>query len=60
MEKNETADKARYIPVLFPETLVERIDDYRFRNRLPSRAEAIRALIQAALRGKKSAKPREE
>lgn len=32
-----------------PQSLVDRIDDYRFRNRIASRAEAIRKLIEAAL-----------
>jgi metal-responsive CopG/Arc/MetJ family transcriptional regulator len=49
MEKKETAEKARYLPTLFPESLLKQIDDYRFENRLPSRAEAIRELIQAGL-----------
>jgi hypothetical protein len=32
-----------------PKPLLGRIDDYRFENRLPSRAEAIRQLIEAGL-----------
>ena len=34
-----------------PQSLVDRIDDYRFKNRIASRAEAIRKLIEAALDG---------
>jgi metal-responsive CopG/Arc/MetJ family transcriptional regulator len=49
MEKKQTAEKARYLPTLFPESLLKRIDDYRFENRLASRAEAIRQLIEAGL-----------
>ena len=33
-----------------PKPLLARIDDYRFGNRLPSRSEAIRRLIEAGLR----------
>jgi metal-responsive CopG/Arc/MetJ family transcriptional regulator len=51
MGKKETAVKARYVPVLLPESLLEQIDDYRFANRLPSRAEGIRALIMSGLSG---------
>ena len=32
-----------------PAELVQRIDDYRFKNRLPSRAEAIRRLVEKGL-----------
>ena len=32
-----------------PQALVDRIDDYRFKQRIPSRAEAIRTLIDRAL-----------
>ena len=36
--------------------LVERIEDYRYARRIPSRAEAIRQLIDAGL-AKESSKP---
>jgi metal-responsive CopG/Arc/MetJ family transcriptional regulator len=36
--------------------LLERIDDFRFARRLPSRAEAIRQLIEAGLRHAKEPK----
>ena len=32
-----------------PQALVDRIDEYRFKNRVPSRAEAIRRLIEKGL-----------
>lgn len=32
-----------------PKALIERIDDYRFTHRVPSRSEAIRRLIEAGL-----------
>jgi metal-responsive CopG/Arc/MetJ family transcriptional regulator len=32
-----------------PQALVARIDDYRFKHRISSRAEAIRRLIEASL-----------
>ena len=30
--------------------LVERLDDYRYENRIPSRSEAIRRLLEEALK----------
>lgn len=33
-----------------PPELIARIDDYRWRERVPSRAEAIRALLDEALK----------
>ena len=36
--------------VLMPETLLRRIEEYRYAKHIPSRAEAIRLLIDAALR----------
>jgi metal-responsive CopG/Arc/MetJ family transcriptional regulator len=32
-----------------PQALVERIDDYRFKNRIASRSEAIRRLVEIGL-----------
>lgn len=32
-----------------PQALVDRIDDYRFKERIPSRAEAIRRLVEKGL-----------
>jgi hypothetical protein len=40
-----------------PKHLLARIDDYRFENRLPSRSEAIRQLIETGLSAKKPPAP---
>ncbi len=42
-------DKDPRIITPMPQTLVDRIDDYRFRERLASRAEAIRRLVEKGL-----------
>ena len=42
-------DKDPRIITPMPQTLVDRIDDYRFKERIPSRAEAIRRLVQRGL-----------
>jgi metal-responsive CopG/Arc/MetJ family transcriptional regulator len=44
----EKPDK-QYVNVLFDEKLLSRVDDFRFKNRVASRTEAIRWLIKAAL-----------
>ena len=46
-------DDERRIIIPMPKELVDRIDEYRWQNRLPSRAEAIRQLIKEGLRAKK-------
>jgi metal-responsive CopG/Arc/MetJ family transcriptional regulator len=38
------------------ENLLEDIDDYRYKNRIPSRSEAIRQLIKKSLSKKKGNK----
>ena len=38
------------ILITFDDDLLKRIDDYRFENRINSRSEAIRCLINEALR----------
>lgn len=38
------------IAIPMPPELIARIDDYRWRERVPSRAEAIRALLDEALK----------
>lgn len=40
----------RYISLLLDSQILARIDDYRFENRFPSRTEAIRHLLETALR----------
>jgi metal-responsive CopG/Arc/MetJ family transcriptional regulator len=39
------------IPI--PPKLLQQIDDYRWQNRIPSRAEAIRLLVKEGLKTKK-------
>lgn len=41
-------DKPRILLTLDPD-LLERIDDYRYENRVPARSEAIRKLIKDSL-----------
>jgi metal-responsive CopG/Arc/MetJ family transcriptional regulator len=42
-------DKDPRIITPMPTALVEKIDDYRFKNRLASRSEAIRRLVEKGL-----------
>jgi len=42
-------DKDPRIITPMPQEMVSRIDDYRFANRIPSRAEAIRRLVEKGL-----------
>jgi metal-responsive CopG/Arc/MetJ family transcriptional regulator len=41
------------IIIALPPALIKQIDDYRWQNRIPSRAEAIRLLVKEGLRLKK-------
>lgn len=50
------SNKPKMLFVLEQE-LIDRIDDYRFDNRINSRAEAIRRLIEAGLKAE-SSKPK--
>jgi metal-responsive CopG/Arc/MetJ family transcriptional regulator len=50
-----STDKPRILLTL-SEELLEEIDDYRYKNRIPARTEAIRQLIKKALPKKKSKK----
>ena len=43
-----TTDKPKVLLIL-DEDLLERIDDYRYENRIPARNEAIRRLISQSL-----------
>ncbi len=45
----EQKPKNRYVNVLLDEKLLSRVDDFRFKQRIASRTEAIRWLIKAAL-----------
>ncbi|MFH1102450.1 MAG: hypothetical protein V1714_01615 [Pseudomonadota bacterium] len=40
---------AKKILILFEDSIIERIDDFRYESRIPSRNEAIRQLIEEAL-----------
>ena len=44
------------IMLTLDENLLEDIDDYRYKNRIPSRSEAIRKLIKKSLSKKKGNK----
>ncbi len=49
MAHGMTTEKPRILLTVDDE-LLERIDDYRYGNRIPSRSEAIRRLIEDALK----------
>jgi metal-responsive CopG/Arc/MetJ family transcriptional regulator len=42
----------QFVNIAFEEKLLTRVDDFRFKNRFPSRVEAIRWLLKAALDAK--------
>lgn len=42
--------KSERVPVMFEPSLLRRIDDYRFDNRIGSRAKALRQLVEVGLR----------
>ena len=44
----DTAEK-QYVNLLLDDKMLAQIDDFRFKRRFPSRTEAIRWLIKAAL-----------
>jgi hypothetical protein len=52
MESNES----KAIHMLYEKELLDRIEDYRYRNRFPTRVEAIKALLNLALEGEKKGK----
>ena len=47
--KNMTAKKPRIL-ITFDEELLNRVEDFRFENRISARSEAIRRLIEEALK----------
>jgi hypothetical protein len=49
--KPKEPDPRVIIPI--PPRLLQQIDDYRWANRIPSRAEAIRLLVKEGLKAKK-------
>lgn len=42
--------KSPVITMVFTEELLKRIEDFRFDNRIPTRSEAIRRLLEEALK----------
>jgi metal-responsive CopG/Arc/MetJ family transcriptional regulator len=42
--------KQPVITMIFPEELLQRVEDYRYENRIPSRTEAIRQLLEKGLK----------
>jgi metal-responsive CopG/Arc/MetJ family transcriptional regulator len=42
--------KKPVITMVFDEELLNRVEDYRYENRIPSRTEAIRRLLEEALK----------
>jgi hypothetical protein len=45
------------LPVMVSRSQVQAIDDWRFRSKIPTRAEAIRRLLDAGLAASEPAKP---
>ncbi|MCG7853157.1 MAG: ribbon-helix-helix domain-containing protein [Methanosarcinaceae archaeon] len=52
------ASKNPKILITLNKKLIEKVDDYRYENRIPSRSEAIRCLLDEALE-KYEKKPKE-
>lgn len=48
--------RSKAVHMLYESELLEQLEDYRFRNRFPSRAEAIKALLRKALEGESAGK----
>lgn len=42
--------KSPVITMVFTEKLLKQVEDYRYKNRIPSRTEAIRRLLEDALK----------
>jgi metal-responsive CopG/Arc/MetJ family transcriptional regulator len=49
MPRTRPQPQPQRIAIPMPQDLIKKIDDYRWANRLPSRAAAIRQLIEAGL-----------
>jgi excinuclease UvrABC nuclease subunit len=49
---NSSAQDTQAIVILFDKTLLQKVDDFRFKDRCPSRNDAVRKLIESALRQK--------
>jgi metal-responsive CopG/Arc/MetJ family transcriptional regulator len=46
---DDPSPPASRIAIPMPQSLIDRIDDWRFENRIASRAEAVRTLLETAL-----------
>lgn len=55
-----TRDDWRKINLSIPKALLARVDDYRYANKHPTRAEAMRQLLEQALRTTPNAPPEEK
>ena len=42
--------KQPVITMIFPEDLLNKVEDYRYENRIPTRTEAIRQLLEKGLK----------
>jgi metal-responsive CopG/Arc/MetJ family transcriptional regulator len=42
--------KQPVVTMIFPKELLERVEDYRYENRIPSRTEALRQLLEKGLK----------
>jgi len=42
--------KQPVVTMIFPEELLKKVEDYRYENRIPTRTEAIRQLIEKGLK----------
>jgi metal-responsive CopG/Arc/MetJ family transcriptional regulator len=42
--------KQPVVTMIFPKELLERVEDYRYENRIPTRTEALRQLLEKGLK----------
>ncbi|MBB3289916.1 MULTISPECIES: hypothetical protein [unclassified Rhizobium] len=48
--------KTERVPIMFEKGLIEQVDEYRFGNRISTRAKAIRELVKEGLNAKQTEK----
>lgn len=60
MGKKPPAPDPERVAIPMDRALIERIDEYRWSERVPSRAAAIRALIEEGLRHRRKRSPKPE
>jgi metal-responsive CopG/Arc/MetJ family transcriptional regulator len=53
MIKRNMPTKNPVVTLVLTDDLLKRVDDYRYENRIPTRAEAVRKLLEKGLRGVK-------